>query len=488
MLSAYLRHHYPRPKLAQDTATRSTSSTIQAAPFKTFVYIGTLSFFLHPPAFLSACKEWAAGGMFSFWILSDLVIVVRGLTGRDIFYSKGMDFLSGYKLLNPQLKDFLPHTQLKEDQTWGPVLASFSRTGLLEKHYATVLNAIVACHESWGGQGSVDLFKSMNQMVFAISLPLCGCQHLASNPKTVATLINIFDRLDDGATPSALLFPWVPTPARVRRFLAGIQLYRMTKSLVEFERQRSDIDEEDPLQDLIKQNYPVSEVARIIASILFASVVNTANVFAWALVYLEHHAEWKARVLAEVATFLRENDLENSTSLVNAMAGVPLDVLDEKLPSIELVVNEVLRFQLGPFIRRNIGGDIVQDGVHIKNGAFIMFHAADLHHNPDIFPNPDRFDPERFLPEEVEGRKIHGTSFVGFGAGRHACVGKRLALLEIKMMLVLLVAKYDFTIADETGASLRRIPSPNVVQLFKLPEPERPVHIQYRARKGHSTY
>ncbi|KAJ7879910.1 hypothetical protein B0H14DRAFT_2707844 [Mycena olivaceomarginata] len=68
----------------------------------------------------------------------------------------------------------------------------------------------------------------------------------------------------------------------------------MTRNLVE-KRKRLGAEEDDPLQTLIRHKYPMSEIARFIATILFASVTSTANVFAWMLIFLDRTAQGMER-------------------------------------------------------------------------------------------------------------------------------------------------------------------------------------------------
>lgn len=57
----------------------------------------------------------------------------------------------------------------------------------------------------------------------------------------------------------------------------------------------------------------------------------------------------------------------------------------------------------------------------VPRGCMIGIHIYDLHRNPNIYPEPEKFDPDRFLPEKVQGR--HPFSYVPFSAGSRNCIG-----------------------------------------------------------------
>jgi sterol 14-demethylase len=49
---------------------------------------------------------------------------------------------------------------------------------------------------------------------------------------------------------------------------------------------------------------------------------------------------------------------------------------------------------------------------------------------PQIFERPESYEPDRFMPPRDEDKK-KPFAYMGFGGGRHACIGQNFAYLQV---------------------------------------------------------
>ena len=70
------------------------------------------------------------------------------------------------------------------------------------------------------------------------------------------------NRLADGLPKISIMFPWVPTPAKLKRMWSGGQLYMILKNVVD-ERKKEDRRENDALQYLIDQGDSVTDMITV---------------------------------------------------------------------------------------------------------------------------------------------------------------------------------------------------------------------------------
>ncbi|KAI1823047.1 cytochrome P450 3A13 [Xylaria intraflava] len=116
-----------------------------------------------------------------------------------------------------------------------------------------------------------------------------------------------------------------------------------------------------------------------------------------------------------------------------ANPGVPI----EKLPYLDAVVLEGLRYfpaipmSLPRYVPR--GGRTI-DGFFIPQHTIVSSQAYSTHRiDQEVFPQPDLFRPERWLEEkgELDRKRL----FFAFASGGRGCIGKHLALAEMKFLL-----------------------------------------------------
>ena len=76
-----------------------------------------------------------------------------------------------------------------------------------------------------------------------------------------------------------------------------------------------------------------------------------------------------------------------------------------------------------------------------------------LHRDPRYFsPKPDDFWPERWLSssstKSTSTLVLNHSAFIPFSYGPQNCVGKRLAMVEMRMVVSLLVQRFDISFAE----------------------------------------
>ncbi|XP_062932780.1 cytochrome P450 4V2 [Cynocephalus volans] len=127
----------------------------------------------------------------------------------------------------------------------------------------------------------------------------------------------------------------------------------------------------------------------------------------------------------------------------------------KKLKYLECVIKETLRlFPSVPLFARTLNEDCEVAGYRVVKGTEAVIIPYALHRDPKYFPNPEEFQPERFFPENAQGR--HPYAYVPFSAGPRNCIGQKFAMMEEKTILSCILRQFwveSYQKREELGLS-----------------------------------
>ncbi len=134
--------------------------------------------------------------------------------------------------------------------------------------------------------------------------------------------------------------------------------------------------------------------------------------------------------------------------------------LPERLPLLRQIIEESMRLY-PPLhrIEREVLGDDVVGELKVRKGEIISIWPMVVHRHRALWDQPDMFDHTRFAPE-AKARQ-HRFQYLPFGAGPRICVGMRLAMNEMLILMAHWLAARRFeTVADHVvrpigGVTLR---------------------------------
>ncbi|SPQ24146.1 bf063f20-0ead-4d8d-8658-a664e452a012 [Thermothielavioides terrestris] len=122
------------------------------------------------------------------------------------------------------------------------------------------------------------------------------------------------------------------------------------------------------------------------------------------------------------------------------------------LPYLDACVNEAVRLHPPfclPLERVVPTGGVTICGRFFEQGTVVGMNPYVVNrHRATFGDDADDWRPERWLEGDEERRRRMEAAIMTFGAGRRTCLGKHVALLEIKKIVTALVLNYEFKLVD----------------------------------------
>lgn len=158
----------------------------------------------------------------------------------------------------------------------------------------------------------------------------------------------------------------------------------------------------------------------------------TAAGSSFALCLLGIHKDIQQRVFEEQQAIFGD-DIKRDCTFADTL----------QMPYLERVICETLRlYPPVPIIARKLEEDIkLRSGPYmVPKGTTVVVSQYFVHRREDVFPESEKFNPDNFLPENCANRHYYG--YIPFSAGPRSCVGRKFAMLQLKVLLSTLIRNY----------------------------------------------
>uniref|UniRef100_A0A182FJZ7 Uncharacterized protein n=1 Tax=Anopheles albimanus TaxID=7167 RepID=A0A182FJZ7_ANOAL len=173
------------------------------------------------------------------------------------------------------------------------------------------------------------------------------------------------------------------------------------------------------------------EIKEEVDTIMFEGHDTTAAGSSFVLCLLGIHQDVQERVYAEQRQIF--GDSRRPVTFA--------DTLEMKY--LERVIFETLRmYPPVPIIARKLNEDVqlASRNYTVPAGTTVVIGTYKIHRREDLYPQPERFNPDNFLPERTQAR--HYYSYIPFSAGPRSCVGRKYAMLKLKVLLSTILRNY----------------------------------------------
>ncbi len=426
-----------------------------------------IKFAKNPFLFLMKLRE-TLGEIGEFRLFHQKMVFLSGPEGNEAFFrapDEQLDQSAAYKVMTPIFGKgvVFDAPQHKKDQQL-KMLMPVLRDKPMRSYSQVIVQEVEGMVAEWGESGEVDLLEFMKQLtIYTSSHCLLGREFRFELNEEFA---QIYHDLEQGMTPLAFIFPYLPLPSFKRRDRARVRIEELVTEIIA-KREQSDEVHEDAFQLLMDATYDdgskltAHEITGMLVGTIFAGHHTTAGTAAWVLIELTRRQELGASVLSEL----------------DQLFGVDGEVTFQSLreiPRLENVIKETLR--LHPpliFLIRQVAKDFVYKNFIVKAGKYVCVSPRVSHRIAEIFPNPEQFDPDRYTSERNEDSQPF--SWIAFGGGRHKCTGNAFAMLQLKAIFSVLLRRYSFELADD---------SINYYDDFEqmVVQPKSPCRVKYRKR------
>ena len=375
------------------------------------------------------------------WLMPPVVVATSPQGARDILGRSGEHaertrlHHEMRQLLGPNLFDLTHEPWLPRRRALQPI---FTKHHVREfgGHMAQAAQTVA---DNWVDGTQVDLDTECRRLTLrALGRSVLGLD-LDNHCDAIAEPLRVTTKYVADRALQPLRAPrWLPTPARHRARAASDTLHQLADEILQ--ACSADPTRGAPLaQALIAASDPATgralsddEIRDELVAFMLAGHDTTATTLTYALWALGHHPDMQDKVRAEVIGI---GDRELTPEDVPALR-YTVQVLHEALrlcPPAAATGRTAMR-------------DIEVGGYRVEAGTMLVVGIYALHRDPALWDHPLVFDPDRFSPQNSDGRDR--WQYLPFGAGPRSCIGDHFAMLESTLALATIIRRTEIQSID----------------------------------------
>jgi pentalenene oxygenase len=420
-----------------------TTSTLNAldqrpVPGRLPFFGHALSFALRPQKFLETQRGLGAVTSIKLGSKNGQIVNDPGLV-RELLVARTKDFIKSgplYETSSRFVGNGLAVSEGPYHRRQRRLMQPAFRKARIPEYHSAMREATDKMIEAWRTGQTIDMWNDLSKLTVTVigkSLYQGGF-----TDEMTEQIMHSVATASRGIGWRSLMPSWmhhVPTPES-REFSRAQQVLHAVADHVIADHRANNAESRHFLTELLsardEHGEPLShqQLRDEVVTLFSAGSATVATTLAWALHLISQHPEVGQRIHDETVAVLADRPVT---------AG---DI--SRLSYTARVVSEVLRLYPPAWLLPRVTIEDTTLGDHsIPKDTIVFFSPYAIHHDPSLYPDPKRFDPDRWLPDEVAKRPR--GSYVPFGAGVHQCIGNDFALFEIITALATISREWILT-------------------------------------------
>ncbi len=181
-----------------------------------------------------------------------------------------------------------------------------------------------------------------------------------------------------------------------------------------------------------------------IMTLFLAGHETTANALSWTWFLLGQHPEVEEKLVEEL-----QRVLGGRAPTASALP---------RLTYTEMVLREAMRLYPPVWvIGRRALAPFRMGNYELPAETNVVMSQLITHRDAKYFPEPERFDPDRWRPNDPRNLSLPRFAYFPFGGGPRVCIGAGFSMMEAVLLLATIAQKFKLTLVP--GQTIEKLPS-----------------------------